>query len=106
MQQALTASLRDPTQCLIFISEVQRRLALDLGVTIEYVPLPGDDLADWHSSNRTFYISSDAALEDQVWAHLELLLLLIVGPEACAGARPMPILHSVPELADDLEQPG
>jgi hypothetical protein len=100
MTQALPAAL-DPTRRLAFISEVITRLSGDLGITIRYVTWPGDELADWHSAARTFYIASDATLDQQVWAFMDLLLLLVVGPDACNAAHRMPILHSVPQPGDN-----
>jgi hypothetical protein len=106
MAQARPAS-PDPAQRLTFINEVVYRLQDGLGVTIKYVTWPGDELADWHSATRTFEVAADAAVDDQVWAYMELILLLTVGPDACAGARQTPILHLVPEPVDDtIQQPG
>jgi Ser/Thr protein kinase RdoA (MazF antagonist) len=100
MAQALTAS-RGPSQRLAMITEIVTRLRRDCDVTVKHVTWPGRELADWHSSSRTFYIAADATLDDQAWAIMELVLLLTVGPEACAGAHPTPILHLVPEPSDE-----
>jgi hypothetical protein len=96
MAQALTAS-PGLSQRLAMITEIVDRLQRDCDVTVKHVTWPGRELADWHSSTRTFYLASDATLDDQVWVFMELVLLLTVGPEACAGAHPAPILHVVPE---------
>lgn len=108
MTQALTASLRDPAQCLTFIGEVTGRLSR-AGVTIKYVDFPRGELSEWHAGSRTFCLASDATLEDQVWACTELMLLLVVGPDACTGAHITPLLQVVPVQqapSCDQKQPG
>ena len=103
MAQALSAS-RDQSQRLAMITEAVDRLTHDCGITVKYATWRSDELADWHSATRTYYIAADATLDDQVWAIMEFVLLLTVGPEACAGAHPAPILHAVPDTSDELPQ--
>ena len=101
MAQALTAS-RDPSERLAMVTDTVARLRHDCGITVKYVTWRGDELADWHSATRTYYISADATLDDQVWAIMQLVLLLTVGPHAAAGAHKTSVLHLVPESGDTL----